>query len=224
MCEAGSSPTRTVARPTCPSSATEAATSSRTFAPSALPSMSVAVIASEVTRASVTRHCRLRACGRRARARASCARRSRSRSGSRVWKTNSQHVGVAVLAFVRSSSKRRWKRDDVRVRRAAASASCGIEQPRRAARVVRGRGRSRARARTTRRTARGASGRGLGDVDGEHAVAVGSNCSRPSSDEPAAATRPRSTQPVGRTACRASRSNLHGRGRCPAASPTTPRR
>ena len=43
MCEAGSSPTRTVARPTWPSSATEAATSSRTFAPSALPSMIVAV-------------------------------------------------------------------------------------------------------------------------------------------------------------------------------------
>src|SRR5579884_357205 len=42
MCEAGSSPTRTVARPTWPSSATEAATSWRTFAPSALPSMSVA--------------------------------------------------------------------------------------------------------------------------------------------------------------------------------------
>src|SRR5881398_3007564 len=43
MCEAGSSPTRTVARPTWPSSATEAATSSRTVAPSALPSMRVAV-------------------------------------------------------------------------------------------------------------------------------------------------------------------------------------
>src|ERR1700756_666381 len=42
MCDAGSSPTRTVARPTWPSSATDAATSSRTFAPSALPSMSVA--------------------------------------------------------------------------------------------------------------------------------------------------------------------------------------
>src|ERR1700757_3066430 len=42
MWEAGSSPTRTVARPTWPSSATDAATSSRTFAPSALPSMSVA--------------------------------------------------------------------------------------------------------------------------------------------------------------------------------------
>src|SRR5581483_12387479 len=42
MCDAGSSPTRTVARPTWPSSATEAATSSRTFAPSALPSMIVA--------------------------------------------------------------------------------------------------------------------------------------------------------------------------------------
>src|SRR6266567_2310185 len=43
MCEAGSSPTRTVARPTWPSSATDAATSSRTFVPSALPSMMVAV-------------------------------------------------------------------------------------------------------------------------------------------------------------------------------------
>src|SRR5215475_7895639 len=42
MCDAGSSPTRTVARPTWPSSATDAATSSRTFAPSALPSMIVA--------------------------------------------------------------------------------------------------------------------------------------------------------------------------------------
>src|SRR5262245_5609942 len=42
MCEAGSSPTRTVARPTWPSSATDAATSSLTFAPSALPSMIVA--------------------------------------------------------------------------------------------------------------------------------------------------------------------------------------
>src|ERR1043165_892760 len=42
MCEAGSSPTRTVARPTWPSSATDAATSSRTFAPSTLPSMIVA--------------------------------------------------------------------------------------------------------------------------------------------------------------------------------------
>src|ERR1041385_6097355 len=42
MCEAGSSPTRTVARPTCPRSATDAATSSRTLAPSALPSMIVA--------------------------------------------------------------------------------------------------------------------------------------------------------------------------------------
>src|SRR5215472_16415829 len=42
MCEAGSSPTRMVARPTWPNSATEAATSSRTFAPSALPSMIVA--------------------------------------------------------------------------------------------------------------------------------------------------------------------------------------
>src|SRR6266699_1590005 len=42
MWEAGSSPTRTVARPTWPSSATDAATSSRTFAPSALPSMIVA--------------------------------------------------------------------------------------------------------------------------------------------------------------------------------------
>src|SRR5581483_10133473 len=42
MCDAGSSPTRTVASPTWPSSATEAATSSRTFAPSALPSMIVA--------------------------------------------------------------------------------------------------------------------------------------------------------------------------------------
>src|SRR5262245_51540580 len=42
MCEAGSSPTSTVARPTWPSSATDAATSSRTFAPSALPSMMVA--------------------------------------------------------------------------------------------------------------------------------------------------------------------------------------
>src|SRR5579859_809136 len=42
MCEAASSPTSTVARPTCPSSATDAATSSRTFAPSALPSMIVA--------------------------------------------------------------------------------------------------------------------------------------------------------------------------------------
>src|SRR5438477_1454432 len=43
MCEAGSSPTRTVARPTWPSSATDAATSSRTFVPSAWPSMMVAV-------------------------------------------------------------------------------------------------------------------------------------------------------------------------------------
>src|SRR5579862_7586947 len=42
MCDAGSSPTRTVASPTWPSSATEAATSSRTFAPSALPSIRVA--------------------------------------------------------------------------------------------------------------------------------------------------------------------------------------
>src|SRR5215471_3392148 len=42
MCDAGSSPTRTVASPTCPSSATDTATSSRTFAPSALPSMIVA--------------------------------------------------------------------------------------------------------------------------------------------------------------------------------------
>src|SRR5438445_9151369 len=38
MCEAGSSPTSTVARPTCPSSETDVATSSRTLAPSALPS------------------------------------------------------------------------------------------------------------------------------------------------------------------------------------------
>src|SRR3954452_15615415 len=42
MCDAGSSPTRTVARPTWPRSATLAATSSRTFAASALPSMTVA--------------------------------------------------------------------------------------------------------------------------------------------------------------------------------------
>src|SRR5690349_589565 len=42
MCEGGSSPTRTVASPTWPSSATDAATSSRTLAPSALPSMIVA--------------------------------------------------------------------------------------------------------------------------------------------------------------------------------------
>src|SRR5690349_19205635 len=42
MWDAGSSPTRTVASPTWPSSPTEAATSSRTFAPSALPSMMVA--------------------------------------------------------------------------------------------------------------------------------------------------------------------------------------
>src|SRR5438105_2574644 len=43
MWEAGSSPTRTVARPTWPSSATDAATSSRTFVPGALPWMMVAV-------------------------------------------------------------------------------------------------------------------------------------------------------------------------------------
>src|SRR5579875_1954526 len=42
MWEAGSSPTRTVARPTCPSSETAAATSARTVAPSALPSIDVA--------------------------------------------------------------------------------------------------------------------------------------------------------------------------------------
>src|SRR5579862_3208451 len=50
MCEAGSSPTRIVARPTWPRSATEAATSSRTFAPSALPSRRVAAIAVSVVR------------------------------------------------------------------------------------------------------------------------------------------------------------------------------
>src|SRR6188472_1946231 len=48
MCDAGSSPTRTVARPTWPSSATDVATSSRTFAPSALPSMRVAGIAASL--------------------------------------------------------------------------------------------------------------------------------------------------------------------------------
>src|SRR5436190_3246539 len=42
MCDAGSSPTSTVAMPTWPSSATAAATSSRTFAAIGLPSMSVA--------------------------------------------------------------------------------------------------------------------------------------------------------------------------------------
>src|SRR3954454_21398319 len=44
MCDAGSSPTSTVARPTCPRSATLAATSSRTLAASALPSIMVAAI------------------------------------------------------------------------------------------------------------------------------------------------------------------------------------
>src|SRR5438105_844993 len=44
MCDAGSSPTSTVARPTWPRSATFAATSSRTFAASALPSIMVADI------------------------------------------------------------------------------------------------------------------------------------------------------------------------------------
>src|SRR5436189_1485040 len=42
MCDAGSSPTSTVAMPTWPSSATAAATSSRTFAAIGLPSISVA--------------------------------------------------------------------------------------------------------------------------------------------------------------------------------------
>src|SRR5258708_5776236 len=42
MWGAGSSPVRAGGRPTWPSSATDAATSSRTFAPSALPSMIVA--------------------------------------------------------------------------------------------------------------------------------------------------------------------------------------
>src|SRR4051812_49149725 len=45
MCDAGSSPTRTVATPTWSSCATDAATSSRTLAASAFPSMSVAAIA-----------------------------------------------------------------------------------------------------------------------------------------------------------------------------------
>src|SRR3954469_10460787 len=44
MCDAGSSPTSTVARPTWPSSATSRATSSRTLAASALPSIMVAAI------------------------------------------------------------------------------------------------------------------------------------------------------------------------------------
>src|SRR3954471_4937316 len=44
MCDAGSSPTRTVARPTPPSCATSRATSARTFCASALPSMVVAAI------------------------------------------------------------------------------------------------------------------------------------------------------------------------------------
>src|SRR5919112_1545142 len=43
MWDAGSSPTRTVASPTWPSSATDAATSSRTFSARVLPSMIVAV-------------------------------------------------------------------------------------------------------------------------------------------------------------------------------------
>src|SRR3954452_8883496 len=44
MCDAGSSPTSTVASPTCPSSATSRATSARTFSASALPSIMVAAI------------------------------------------------------------------------------------------------------------------------------------------------------------------------------------
>src|SRR3954452_4933127 len=44
MCDAGSSPTSTVASPTCPSSATSSATSARTFSASALPSIMVAAI------------------------------------------------------------------------------------------------------------------------------------------------------------------------------------
>src|SRR5438094_532272 len=44
MCDAGSSPTSTVASPTWPSSATSRATSSRTLAASALPSIMVAAI------------------------------------------------------------------------------------------------------------------------------------------------------------------------------------
>src|SRR4051812_7756341 len=44
MCDAGSSPTSTVASPTWPRSATSRATSARTFAASALPSIMVAAI------------------------------------------------------------------------------------------------------------------------------------------------------------------------------------
>src|SRR4029079_5635594 len=44
MCEAGSSPTRTVARPTPPSCSTSRATSARTFCASAFPSMVIAAI------------------------------------------------------------------------------------------------------------------------------------------------------------------------------------
>src|SRR5689334_4162527 len=43
MCDAGSSPTSTVASPTPPSCATSRATSSRTFCASALPSIAIAV-------------------------------------------------------------------------------------------------------------------------------------------------------------------------------------
>src|SRR5579864_5421058 len=48
MCDAGSSPTSTVATPTWSSSTTETATSSRTLAASAFPSMSVAAIAASL--------------------------------------------------------------------------------------------------------------------------------------------------------------------------------
>src|SRR5438270_10180966 len=46
-CEAGSSPTRTVARPSSPSSATSSFTAARTFAASARPSISVAAISAD---------------------------------------------------------------------------------------------------------------------------------------------------------------------------------
>ena len=168
MCDAGSSPTRTVARPTWPSSATEAATSSRTFAPSALPSMIVAVTAARLPRSAPARSppARIRSTSARSSVVRESARRDPARTCGRRTGARRRSPPVPRPAARSGAGSGRCSMTPAVLRRAGGRAATRCTWP------CDGSDRPRAPARTRRRTRRDRAGAPSRDVDVEHAVAV----------------------------------------------------
>src|SRR6266536_1828803 len=132
MSEAGSSPTRTVARPTRPSSTTWAATSSRTLAASALPSITVAGIRSSLQRKPARRAAPVPAGAHVPDERPLERRSLRQLAEVRLEPVEDEleDIGVGLVALV-DELEAPLEADDVGVRRQIRGEG-RIEQPRRA--------------------------------------------------------------------------------------------